>query len=225
MTNDSLKDREIPKLSSVIPVTGHSAIDHQARVHMNLTMEEYALVDMMEKYHKASKPLCSTEIYKCIGIAAEESQPLITRLWAKGFIETCSAKSRFKPTQRWYDGFPDLKKEFEEFWKSVDIPTVNGVKHISWTGAKPSAEKCFEKVRKLESFDYLIAQKIAYFRMIASSSYRKVMGGPVFLNITEKRYSEDWVKSIEKGVLIERQKPDVSKPETKITKEEVRKQF
>ena len=221
MATNDIKDRAIPQLASVTPITGSTTINHSARVAMELSMDEYAVVDMIERYSEASKPFCDTEVYRTLGMNREEVQAVITQLWAKGFIEISKGVSKFRPTTRWKEGFMPTKNEFEQFWEPMDIVTTAGKKHIAWTGAKPDAEKKFLKARKLESFEYLMAQKVGYFRMIASSDYRKVMGCSVFLNVDTKRYSEDWAKSTDGKVVQVKEK----KPEKTLTKENVREAF
>lgn len=159
-------------------------------------------------------------IYEKTGIDHDEAKELFVTLWKKGFIETTQSISKFKPTIKWFSALSSIKNEFEEFWMAMQIKTANGKKNISWTGSKQDALNKFTRTRKIESFEYLMAQKELYFKMIASSDFRKVMGCSVFLNVDTKRYSEDWGKSINKEIVVEEIVSGL-----KLTKEMVKGQF
>ena len=212
-------DTKIPELFSIQPVTGTSIINHQARVKLGLTMEEYAVMEYIEKCSRDSIPVSYTALYEKTGIEHDDAKVLFVDLWERNFIEVTQNLSMYKPTSKWHEGFSTIKNEFEEFWTSKHFVTVNGKKCISWCGSKQDAINKFAKARKIESFEYLINQKNLYFKMIASSDFRQVMGCSVFLNTETKRYSEDWEKQVNKDIVQE------VKIQPKITKEDVRKKF
>ena len=214
-----LENHKAPPLVSINPVVGSSTINHQVRTKLCLSMEEYVILDYIERCHRDSKPVEYVYIYSNTGIEHDVVKILFEVLWGNGWIETSSTVSKFKPTKKWYDGFSSTKNEFEEFWQSLDFSTSEGKKKISWSGAKADALDKFAKARKVESFEYLMAQKLAYFKMIASSDYRQVMGCSVFLNVTTKRYSEDWEKQTKKDVVHE------VKETKKITVKDVRSKY
>jgi hypothetical protein len=182
-------------------------------------MIEYAIMEYVEKCTRDSIPINYPSIYEKTGVDHDEAKELFASLWHDDFIQACNSVSKFKPTSKWFDGFSTVKIEFEEFWASKVYSTANGKKNISWAGSKQDAYNKFVKTRKIESFEYLMAQRELYFKMIASSDFRKVMGCSVFLNIETKRYSEDWGKQINKDVIQE------VKIQPKITKEDVRNKF
>lgn len=211
---------KIPELVSIRPVTGTSIVNHQIRVKLNLSLEEYVIMEYIEKCARDVIGINYPSIYEKTGIEHDDAKELFVTLWTKGFIETTQSVSKFKPTSKWFSALSSIKNEFEEFWMSMHIKTANGKKNISWTGSKQDALNKFTKARKIESFEYLMAQKELYFKMIASSDFRKVMGCSVFLNVDTKRYSEDWGKSINKEIVVEEIVPGL-----KLTKEMVKDQF
>ena len=182
-------------------------------------MIEYAIMEYVEKCARDSVSINYPSIYEKTGVDHDEAKELFVELWTKGFIEVTQTIAKYKPTLKWFEGFSTVKNEFEEFWTSKIYNTANGKKNISWAGSKQDAYNKFVKARKIESFEYLMAQRELYFKMIASSDFRKVMGCSVFLNVETKRYSEDWGKQINKEIIQE------VKTQPKITKEEVRNKF
>lgn len=193
MTN--LSNRVAPEIiSTPRRITGSTTINHEVRVKLKLNMDEYVMMDFFERFHKASKQISYIQIFENIGIEKEEAKELISSLFHKSMLETYSGINALRPSATWYGAFGDIKNEFDVFWAPLEITVSGQKKHISWTGSKQDALTKFTKARKEESFEFLIKQKHDYFKMIAKSTYRQVMGCSVFLNTTTKRYAEDWSK-------------------------------
>lgn len=198
-----LTNRTSPEVMSLPrKIIGSTTINHEVRTRLCISNNEYVMMDFFDKFHKASKPIQFVQIYEHIGIEKEEASEMISRLFHKGFIERYDkGVSVLKPSEKWYQGFNEVDNEFESFWKPMDFVVAGTKKHITWTGAKPDALTKYRKLRKEENYEYLLKQKSDYFRMIAHSDFRQVMGCSVFLNITTKKYSEDWTKYLKKDEL------------------------
>jgi hypothetical protein len=219
MVRDDLQDLKHPDIIAVNLVNGVTTINNNIRVKLNLSMEEYAIMEHVEKSHRDSVELTYSSIYSKTGIEHDPAKIVFNNLWERGFLITSNTVSRFKPSPKWLGAFSGLKDEFEQFWHSMDIDMPEGIKRISWTGSKIDAEKKFCKLRRIETFDYLMKQKVYYFKVIASSSYRTIMGCSVFLNVETKRYSEDWASQIDKEKFKEVRR------KSKITVKDVKSKF
>lgn len=213
MKKESIVDRKIPTLSSTkISVSGSTIINHQARTELNISCDEYVLIDCIEKLVNAKKPINYSLIWEYTGLEKDKVIFLMNEAVINDLLIPSPNTSGYKVTDKWLNAFKPVEVEFEQFWKSEK---VNG-KTISWTGSKPDALQKFMKVRKIESFDYLMKQKKDYFEMIGNSDWRRVMGCSVFLNITTKRYSEDWTKYDEGRIT-----PAKEEPKRKLSKNEI----
>lgn len=196
----NLTNRVAPEVvSTPRRIIGSTIINHEVRCKLELSNDQYVMMDFFEKFCKDSKQISYIQIYEHIGMDKEFAKLIISTLFHKSLLETYNGINALRPSALWYNAFGDIKNEFDVFWASLDI-TVNGQKkHIGWTGSKQDALAKFTKARKEESFEFLIKQKHDYFQMIAKSTYRQVMGCSVFLNTTTKRYAEDWTKYDKNG--------------------------
>lgn len=170
----------------------NTMINHNIRIVLGISMEMYAFLDAIEKIIANNEIVSYESIEGRIGLERDKTISLFIEALREDFIEPTKKKSKFELSENWYSSFNPEENEFNEFWAPITVIVHGQKKKISWTGSKYDARTKFLKIRKIETFEYLMGQKEDYFNVIAHSDWRRIMGCSVFLNESTKRYIEDW---------------------------------
>jgi hypothetical protein len=194
------------KLPLINTIIGHTEINHKIRIFLNLSCEEYCLVDLIEKCHAKKVEFTYQECYRRIGIEKQRIDELISTLRKYKIIEI--VKDEYITGSLWRNQFEVSQEEFNAFWEKVIFP--NGRK-ISWTGSKTDAFNKYKMARKKYEGTYLYKKKTDYFNLLFENPERPIMMASVFLNLQTERFTEDFASQLK------RTKKDINKQ--KIDKE------
>lgn len=197
---------------------GNTTINHNVRVDLCISNDMYVFLDCIESIIRNGGIVDYDAIESRIGTSREETIMLFNMAIRDEYIEHTKTVAKFKLSETWKSAFKPEENEFDEFWNPMVFVVEGQKKRVSWTGSKYDARTKFLKVRKEESFDYLMKQKEKYFKVIAYSDWRRIMGCSVFLNKETKRYAEDWDE-----LMPEDAKQDV--PTKKLDKKDVNNLF
>jgi hypothetical protein len=131
--------------------------------------------------------------YVNTGFSLENQGMILKGLVAKGYIMILP-ENKYKITDKWYDAFPNIEKEFNQyFWIEID---EHGNARSAWTGTKKKALEYYIKLRKKYSRDYLSTQRANYFEYLKLENQRgfarQRMMAQVFLNPGNERFAEDY---------------------------------
>lgn len=173
-------------------IIGSTTINHAVRVALLITCSEYVFLDFLKKIEEKQETADVLNIFIHTGFSTNEQEILLKALMQKSLviIETgIDGKDRsFRVSPRWNDAFPNLDKEFEEFWHDN-----NGV---AWTGTKKKALEYYVKIRKKYSKEFLLKQRDLYFDFLKLEEKggfnRQKMMCQVFLNPMNERFNEDY---------------------------------
>ena len=189
--------------SSPPKIIGSTTINHEIRVKLGLNCSEYCMLDHLSKKEDKGQLADTLSVYIHTGFAEEAQTAILKSLMLKAMVAiTSDAGGRDQDivvSNKWYDAFPDLNKEFDQFWFEV-IPDKQNPNHLirqmAWTGTKKKAIEYWHKLRKKYSFDYMMAQRAAYFEYLELENKRgfarQRMMCQVFLNPMNERYAEDY---------------------------------
>ena len=178
---------------------GNTTINHNVRVALCISNDMYVFLDAIEKIIQNGSPVDYEAIERRVGIPRKETINLFNLAIEEGYIEYTQSVTKVRLDKKWKEAFRPEDSEFDAFWLPMDFLVEGEKKRVSWTGSKYDARTKFLKVRKEESFEYLMEQKEKYFRVIAHSDWRRIMGCSVFLNKETKRYAEDWDSLLPEG--------------------------
>jgi len=127
-------------------ITGVTIIDHQIRTELELSCDEYVVIDMLyrwrKKYGKKIMKILSAE--NISGIAYPTLALIVQSLTEKKLItKTKGVKPYLIPADKWNKYF-NVDEDFEEFW-------------ALWhkRGNKVTAKKAYEGARKVADKDTL----------------------------------------------------------------------
>ena len=211
-------------------ITGGSTINHEIRVKLQLTCSEYVLIDHMHRKELKGEMADTLSVYISTGFTEQNQELLIKSLIVKGFVRIEQGQN-IKLTSMWEDAFPNLDREFDLFWFETVPDKKNPtqmIRQTAWTGTKKKALEYWCRLRKKHTFDYLMAQRAAYFEYLELEHKRgfarQRMMCQVFLNPGSERYMEDYEDyakqlKIKLGLLKEEVKTDM------VLTEEQRKEF
>ena len=193
-------------------VSGITEIIHSARVKGGLSMEEYAILDLLTK--KGNKKYGWEIFYRKLGMSADDASAIIKKLRQKGYIGVSGGTAKVLPL--FNQLFESTEAEFEEFWTIVEDKKLKA----AWGGSKPEAKKHYTTLRRKYSAEYLLSQRNDYFRYLEyekthNKFNRAKMGGPVFLNPDKERFKEEWAEHL----------PKPEKPKGKLTEKDKEKLF
>jgi hypothetical protein len=173
-------------------IIGSSTINHAARVRLGLNCSEYVFLMYLAARQEKGEQADTLTLYIYTGFSPENQQQILKGLMLKGFI--LFTGDEYEVTRKWFDGFADIEKEFEEFfWKE------NG--KVAWTGTKKKAIEYYIKIRKKYSKEYLLDQRKYYFEYLELEHKRgfdrQRLMAQVFLYPGSERFLEDWKKYCE----------------------------
>jgi len=172
------------------PISGSTTINHAVRIKLQLTNNEYVLLQFLEISFQEKRVITYELIYRKIGMDVELFNTLREKLkqglWIKD--EKVGDKVLIRVTKRFREAFYVNEQDFNDFWLNPKTKTAD------WPGSRTDALAKYVIARKEYPADYLLKQKHWYFRMLAlpEYAYRQKMGAPVFLNMRTKRFEEDF---------------------------------
>lgn len=181
---------EIITLPKIRDIIGTTEINHAIRKKLNITSDEYCVIDLIEKCIAKKVLFSYQEVYRRIGITEEELKPLISSIGKKGLLNHSKEKG-FGVTELWKGEFEVTQEEFGIFWEPIEFPG-NPKRIIRWTGSKTDGFKKYCKARKEYDSVYLLNQKNNYFKLLYEKPDRPILGCSVFLNMQTKRFEEEW---------------------------------
>ena len=172
-------------------IIGSSFINHDNRVKLNLTCSEYVMMEYIYKCVKNNEEVVFDQMFINTGFTKEQQGILIRNLVEKGFV---FPKETPIPliSDKWESVFPDIEKEFEEFWHEI----IDGKRKAAWQGSKKDAFSKYKIIRKEISKELAFNQREFYFEFLnLEKKYRKFsrqrMMCSVFLG-PQRRIFEDW---------------------------------
>lgn len=187
--------------SSPPKITGSTTINHEIRVKLGLNCSEYCILDHLSRKEDKGELADTLSVYIHTGFLEDDQERLLKGLMVKAMVVIVSGidgrGQEIKISQKWFDAFPDIDKEFEEFWHEK-ITDKNGryANMTAWTGTKKKAIEYWHKLRKKYSFEYLMAQRNNYFEYLELEHKRgfarQRMMCQVFLNPSNERFAEDY---------------------------------
>lgn len=174
-------------------IAGSTTINHEIRVQLQLNCSEYVLLDHLSRKQDKHELADTLSVYIQTGFTEKNQELLFKGLIGKGFIYL-EGDNNFTVTDKWYDVFSDIEKEFNQhFWLEMD---KKGNRKTAWTGTKKKALEYYIKLRKKYSCQYLADQRRYYFEYLKLENQRgfdrQRMMGQVFLNPGNERFAEDW---------------------------------
>ena len=143
-------------------VRGISVIKHRIRLELNLSLEEYVVMDFIFN-HNTSKSSTITfgDCYKETGLIYADAKELISGLKTKGCLILDATKNRIDVCPDWYAHF-STGGQFEEIWRM----------HMS--GNKATAKSRLARVLKKISYDDLKKKLSLYLKACdESQSFKK----------------------------------------------------
>lgn len=162
-------------------------INNRIRLELSLTMEEYAIAQVIYEKRKAGLPVNKDVIYYETGIREDEGKYIIKQLEAKGVIERKSENgiTRSYTTEIWNKYF-NIEKEFD----SEDDENPGFWQIFLKRGNKQQALKTYIKARKVIDEETL---KKAAHRYIASKDgeeFKHIMHASTWLNPDDKHWED-----------------------------------
>ena len=187
--------------------SGHTTINHQVRMELGISYEQYCILDLVERRQSAGA-ITPTFMSQKLKMNKDTVVTIARELREKGFL---NIKKSPRVTSKWLSAFEISDEEFSEFWKPE-----HGKK---WTGSRKDARDKYNRARRQYSAQHLLNQKRYYFRFLSleENDFRQTMGASVFLNLQTERFNEDFRASLK-----EEQTEIINKP---ITKEDVDELF
>lgn len=173
-------------------IVGSTTINHAARVLMGINCSEYVMLDHIARTDAKGKQADTLSVYIATGFTESEAKRVFDSLVLKGFLHLVGED--FMLTDKWESAFPDLNKEFDQFFWFENLKPA-------WTGTKKKALEYYAKLRKSYSRDFLHTQRNNYFEFLKLQAQLKKfdqqrMMAQVFLNPSNERYMEDYADYI-----------------------------
>jgi len=178
-------------------IIGSTTINHAVRVALQITCSEYCFLDFLTKVNANLEQPDVLNIFIKTGFSTYEQEILLKALMQKSLViieSGIDGRDRsFKVASKWNDAFPNLDKEFEEFWHGRD---KEGNLTVVWTGTKKKALEYYVKLRKKYSKEFLAKQRDLYFEFLQLEQKggfnRQKMMCQIFLNPMNERFNEDY---------------------------------
>lgn len=178
-------------------VSGKTEINHNRRVRMNMGLLHFCVMDHMLALEKKGKPVSEVELWTAIGIKSRQFAKAAKWLIDEGYLSVCAIGAVPASTGKHrnvINGSKSIDDMFDEFWK----PLIVEGESYRFTGSKDAARNVFKYAIDDVGFEYLMEQKLWYFRMINETDFRNVMMGATFLSRRDKRYKEDFKSECKK---------------------------
>lgn len=186
--------------SSPPKIIGSTTINHEIRIKLGLNCSEYCMLDHLSRKEDKGELADTLSVYIHTGFLEEAQEAILKALMLKAMVAIVSGVDgkgqEIKISQKWFDAFPDLDREFEQFWHESVKENGKDKVVVAWTGTKKKAIEYWHKLRKKYSFDYMMAQRASYFEYLELEHKRgfarQRMMCQVFLNPGSERYAEDY---------------------------------
>ena len=182
---------DLPQVNKVI---GHTTINHKIRITLNLTCDEYCLIDLIEKCKSKKIKFTYEESYKRLGYEKEVVNAIMNQLQGRKLLKW--EEKEFRVTKLWIEQFEISQEEFDAFWEPMKFQG----RTIRWTGSKFDAQKKYIKARREYEGSYLYFQKQNYFRLLFEKPERPIMAASVFLNMETKRFIEEFHTQLSRSI-------------------------
>ena len=181
------------KLTAKAPnkIKASLTINNRLRVDLSLTMEEYAIANVIFERRKAKLPVNRAILYHETGIGDDESTFIIRQLKMKGILEERMDNGVLKSftTNAWNQYF-DIEKEFDNededklgFWQIFR-------KH----GNKATALGVYKKARKIADEETLKEAAVRYIASKEGEELKHILHASTWLN-PEKKHWEDVIQT------------------------------
>ncbi len=129
-------------------ITGLTLINHNIRIKLRITANEYCIMQFLQEWHITNKKQPEiSDFYKGLGVSKKDFDLICDNLKKKGLINFLTI-----PTELWTNHFSDPSEEFDRLW--VKLPK----------GSKIRAQKRYNKCRKLIKFEDLESKLEAYVK-------------------------------------------------------------
>lgn len=198
---------------------GSSVINHKVRMKLNLTMEEYCLLDLIHRLNLKGKEVNYDRIERYIGLNMEAGKSTLLSLHKKGFIARNGSSTQIIVNKIWSKIHETvMEDDFEVFWRKE--------KGISWTGSKKEALVKYKSTRESYTADFILEKKRAYFEFLSQPemSFRQVMNAARFLNPKNEHFNEPWEDYL-KDLQAKRVKSDDTPEPSTMTEDDRRRLF
>lgn len=131
--------------------TGHTIVDHNIRVSLKLTIDEYVMADIIYRYNQTHKigGVTYRRYYSECGFQPLEVQVIMHQLKQKGILVWDGKRQRTTTSLIW-NKFFDSDELFEQLWK------------INSRGNKQEARDNFNKSKLLVPFNVLLEKLQEY---------------------------------------------------------------
>ena len=168
------------------PISGSTIINHAIRIQLELTNDEYVLLDFLDLAYKEKRVITKELLFRKIGLHPTQFETLRAdlqdRKWVRGKDEFIQV------SKRWKEAFYISEEDFNEFWLDKNRTKSD------WPGNRKDAFEKYIFVRKKFSHEHIMKAKNWYFRLLAlpELAYREKMGASVFLNMKTQRFNDNW---------------------------------
>lgn len=171
-------------------VKGKSDIDHARRVALNMGLLHYVVMSYCLKMEKDAKPLREINLWVDLGVKSRQFQKAAGWLIDNGYLTCCELEKVPISTgkHRLAKGSKSVDSLFDEFWK----PMVVGGRTCRFVGSKDAAKKLYKYAVDDVGHDYLMEQRLWYFRLLSENPDRNPLMGATFLAKGSRRYTEDF---------------------------------
>lgn len=175
---------------ATVLVRGSSSIDHARRVALNMGLLHYVVMSYCLKMEKDAKPIREINLWVDLGIKSRQFQKAAAWLIANGYLTCCELDRVPASTgrHRMASGSKSVDDLFEEFWKPMTV----GGRTCRFVGSKDAAKKLYKYAVDDVGHDYLMEQRLWYFRLLSENPDRNAMMGATFLAKGSRRYTEDF---------------------------------
>ncbi len=172
------------------PISGSTTINHEVRQKLELTNDEYVLLSFLNTAQQEKRDITYELVYRKTAIEKADYDIISNKLFVRDYIRASKVEERvfIKVSKRFREAFYVQERDFDEFWFNAKTGVCD------WPGSKSDALAKYIICRKSYPHDYLMKQKNWYFRFLElpDNSFRKKLGASVFLNMSTKRFEEDF---------------------------------
>ena len=192
------------EVKAVDKIHGSTMIDHKIRCDMELTMEEYCIMELLYRRNKEDKPFDYDTILRYTGINIEWAEKIVAGLNIRKFIILPKDSKKLRTCQQWSSMHnKQTHTEFDTFWRKSG--------RIMWTGSKAASLRIYLKLRLKYTAMQLLKAKKDYFEFLnlKENQYRQVMACNRFLNQSDENFNQPWTQ-FTKDIIAKRDGSDIT---------------